>query len=118
MNDLFQAGEERPMVLYVKTALSSLTAMILGLSVPTLWASFRNISHEKAMGLAAVAGGLFENLFSGLFLFLFLSFLAIFVATGRLRNKTLRILFFWLPTILVCVLTAGSWALLTRKLES
>jgi len=112
MNDSLQAGEGRPIVLYIKTALSSLAAMILAMFVPTLWISFRNISQEKATGLAAVAGRMFENLFSGLSLTLFLSFLAIFFMTGRLGNRTQRILLFWVPTITVCVFAAGTWALL------
>jgi hypothetical protein len=111
MDDLFSAPEGRPIVLYIKTALSSLTAMILAISVPMFWTAFRSISQEKATGLAAVAGALFENLFSGLFLILFLSFLTIFFVTGRLERRTLRILFFWVPTIAVCVFAFGMWAL-------
>ena len=112
MNDLFPVGEGRPIVLYLKTALSSLASMTLAMFVPTFWLSFRNISQEKATGLGAVAGRLLENIYSGLFLILFLSFLAIFFVTGRLGNKTLRILFFWVPTSAVCVFAAGTWALL------
>jgi hypothetical protein len=111
MNDLFSAGEGRPIALYIKTALSSLTAMILAMFVPMFWTTFRYIRQEKATGLAAVAGGLFENLFSGLFLILFLSFLAVFFLTGRLGNRTLRILFFWVPTITVCLFAAGTWGM-------
>jgi hypothetical protein len=112
MDDSISAHDGRPVVLYIKTALTSLAAMILAMSVPTFWTSFRNISQEKATGLAAVAGRLLENLYSGLFLILFLSFLAVFFLTGRLGNRTLRILFFWVPTITVCVFAAGTWALL------
>jgi hypothetical protein len=111
MNELFSAGEGRPIVLYIKIALSSLAAMILAMFVPMFWTTLRYISQEKATGLAAVAGGLVENLLSGLFLILFLSFLAIFFLTGRLERRTLRILFFWVPTITVCVFAAGTWAL-------
>jgi len=117
MDDLLRADDSRPVVLYVKTALTSLTSMILAMFVPTFWTSFRNISQEKATGLGAVAGRMFENLFSGWFLILFLSFLALFFVTGQLGDKTLRILFFWVPTIAVCVLTAGSWALLAYTIR-
>jgi hypothetical protein len=58
MNDLFPVGEGRPIVLYLKTALSSLASMTLAMFVPTFWLSFRNISQEKATGLGAVAGRL------------------------------------------------------------
>ncbi|HEY4054609.1 MAG TPA: hypothetical protein VGL74_12735 [Terriglobales bacterium] len=111
MDDLFVTDESRPLLLFVKTALSSLAAMILAMFVPMFWTTFRYISQEKATGLAAVAGGLFENLFSGLFLTLFLLFLAIFFMAGRLGNRTLRIMFFWVPTITVCVFAAGTWAM-------
>jgi hypothetical protein len=111
MDDLLQDSEGRPIALYIKTALSSLAAMILAMFVPTFWISFRNITQEKATGLASVAGGMFENLFSGLFLILFLLFLAIFFMTGRLGNRTQRILLFWVPTITVCVFAFGTWAL-------
>jgi hypothetical protein len=109
MDDLLRADDSRPVVLYVKTALTSLTSMILAMFVPTFWTSFRNISQEKATGLGAVAGGMFENLFSGWFLILFLSFLALFFVTGRLGDKTLRILFFWVPTIAFCGFAAIMW---------
>jgi hypothetical protein len=112
MNDLLQGGEDGPIVLYIKVALSSSSAMIMAMFVPMFWTTFRYINQEKATGLAAVAGGMFENLFSGLFLILFLSFLAIFFLTGRLKDKSLRIIFFWVPTITVCVFTAVSWVLL------
>ena len=111
MDDVSLARESRPIVLYIKMALSSLTAMILAMFAPAFWSAFRNISQEKATGLGAVAGKLFENLFSGLFLVLFLTFLAVFFITGRLENKTFRILFFWVPTITLCVFAAGMWAL-------
>jgi hypothetical protein len=117
MNDLFQAGESRPIVLYLKTALGSLASQIMAASLPMLWTTFRSISQEKATGLAAVAGGMFENLFSGLFLILFLSFLAIFFLTSRLKDRTLRIIFFWVPTITVCVFAAGTWALLAYAIR-
>jgi hypothetical protein len=111
MDDSFSAHDGRPVVLYIKSALSSLAAMIVAMFVPMFWTTFRYISQEKATGLAAVAGGLVENLFSGLFLILFLTFLAIFFLTNRLKDKTLRILFFWVPTITVCVFAFGMWVL-------
>jgi hypothetical protein len=117
MDDLLRADDSRPVVLYVKTALTSLTSMILAMFVPTFWTSFRNISQEKATGLGAVAGRMFENLFSGWFLILFLSFLALFFVTGRLGDKTLRILFFWVPTIAVCGFAAIMWGALAYAMR-
>ena len=79
--------------------------------------STATLRRLQVTGLAAVAGGMFENLFSGLFLILFLLFLAVFFTTGRLGNKTLRILFFWVPTIAACVFTAGSWVLVAYAIR-
>jgi drug/metabolite transporter (DMT)-like permease len=117
MNDSLQAGADRPIVLYLKTALSSLAAQVLAASLPMFWTTFRYISQEKATGLAAVAGGMFENFFSGLFLILFLLFLAVFFMTSRLGNRTQRILLFWVPAITVCVFAFGAWALLAYALR-
>jgi hypothetical protein len=50
MDDLFSARDGRPIVLYIKTAFSSLAAMILAMLVPTFWTAFRGISQEKATG--------------------------------------------------------------------
>jgi hypothetical protein len=48
---------------------------------------------------------------------LFLSFLALFFVTGRLGDKTLRILFFWVPTIAFCGFAAIMWGALAYAMR-
>lgn len=47
---------------YLKSILSALVAIILAELVPGSWSLLREISKEKATGLAAVAGGLVESI--------------------------------------------------------
>jgi hypothetical protein len=84
---------------YFKGVLTAITALFLAECVPGSWSIFKGISQEKATGLAAVVGGFFEALFSPLFWIVAWLFFAIFFAAGRLANRALRILLFWLPTI-------------------
>jgi|SRR5450432_623912 hypothetical protein len=67
-------------------------------------AVFREMSFAKTAGLAAVAGGLPGFLLWPAFIVFGLLFLLLFYATGRLKNKPLRIVFFWIPTVLSCAL--------------
>jgi len=98
---------------YVKGILSGLAAIILAECVPGPWFAFRGISQEKATGLAAVAGGLAESALSPLFWILAALFFALFFAASRLRNKLLRVLLFWLPTLTVFVFCIAIVALIT-----
>ena len=86
---------------YVKGILSGLVAIILAELVPGSWSVFRGISKEKATGLAVVAGGLAESIFSPLFWIFVIAFFGLFFCTGRAGNKFLRIFFFWIPTLTV-----------------
>jgi hypothetical protein len=82
---------------YFKGILSGLAAIFLAELVPGSWSVFR----EKATGLAAVAGGLPESVFSPLFWILVVLFFALLFAARRLGNKLLRIFLFWIPTLTV-----------------
>jgi hypothetical protein len=57
---------------------------------PALVFVVRNLNPSKATGLAAVAGGLLESLFSPLFWILAVLFFALFFAASRLESKPLR----------------------------
>ena len=98
---------------YVKGILSGLTAIILAECVPGSWSVFRGISQEKATGLALLAGGLAESVFSPLFWILAVLFFALFLAASRLRNKLLRVFLFWIPTLTVSVFCIAIVALFT-----
>lgn len=98
---------------YVKGILSGLAAIFLAECFPGPWSAFRGISQEKATGLAAVAGGLAESVFSPLFWILAVTFFAFFFAASRLGNRPLRVILFWIPTLTVSVVCVASVALLT-----
>jgi hypothetical protein len=98
---------------YVKGILSGLAAIILAECVPGSWSVFRGISQEKATGLAVVAGGLAESVFSPLFWILAVLFFALFFAASRLKNKLLRVFLFWIPTLTVSVFCIAIVALFT-----
>src|ERR1017187_2733868 len=98
---------------YVQGHLCGLAAIILAECVPGSWSVFRGISQEKATGLAVVAGGLAESVFSPLFWILAVLFCALFFAASRLKNKLLRVFLFWIPTLTVSVFCIAIVALFT-----
>ena len=88
----------------VRSTLSALAALFVGLFGPGLFFALRGINNSKATGLAAVAGGLLESFFSPLFWILALSFFALFYSASRLTSKPLRILLFWGPVTAISIL--------------
>ena len=95
---------------YFKGILSGLAAIILAELVGSWW-FFGGISNTKATGLAAVVGGLVENLFSPLFWIPAILLFALFLAASRLGNKLLRVFLFWIPTLTVSAFTIAVVAL-------
>lgn len=71
------------------------------------------MNSERATGLAAVAGGFVESIFSPLFWILAVLFFMVFFRASRLGNKPLRILFFWVPTVALSTVSISIVALLT-----
>jgi hypothetical protein len=96
----------------VKIILSAVAALLLAELVPGPWSMFRGMSTEKATGLAAVAGGFIESLFSPLFWLLAIVFFGVFFAASRMGNKVGRILLFWTPTLFLSTLAALFTALI------
>jgi len=96
---------------YVKGVLSVVTGIIFALIGPGLANALRGISAEKATGLAAVAGGFAEALFSPMFWVLAFLVAALLWAASRLSSKVLRILLFWTPTILITTIGCALFAL-------
>ena len=96
---------------YVRGVLSGVTAIFLTLCMPGLINAFKNISQEKATGLAVVTGGLTEALFSPLFWIVAGGLFALFFAASRLNSKPLRVFLFWIPTLVISTLAAGMTAL-------
>jgi chromate transport protein ChrA len=84
---------------YTRGILSGLAAVILAELVPALWFLFRGANGSKATGLAAIAGALLESIYTPLFWILSVSLFLLFFVASRLRNKPLRVIFFWIPTV-------------------
>jgi len=97
---------------YLKGVLSAVAALFLAVITQMFSTAFRGISSGTANGLATVNLGLVESILSAWFWILACIFLACFYATGRLENKTLRVLLFWIPTITTTALGFGFWVLL------
>jgi hypothetical protein len=94
----------------VRGTLSALAAVFVGMLGPGL---FYVLRVSKATGLAAVAGGFLESIFSPFFWILALSFFALFFAASRLNSKPLRILLFWTPVIAISTLGLGIFSVFT-----
>jgi len=104
---------------YFKGVLTAITAVFLAGCLPALWSIFR-VSQEKATGLAVVGGGFVEALFSPLFWLVAGLVFALLFTAGRLGNRALRVLLFWLPTITCSTLAVAILALfgiLARRLR-
>ena len=71
----------------VLSAVAAIFVALLAGLVSALWP----INNSKATGLAAVAGGFLESLFSPLFWILAVSFFALFLAASRQGRKTLNL---------------------------
>jgi hypothetical protein len=94
-------------MVYAKNALCVLAAILLGLFGPAFWTAMRSINQEKATGLGAVAGGLLENLLSPLCWITAVVVFALLFGAGRLGNKGLRVLLFWIPSLAISILGFG-----------
>jgi hypothetical protein len=100
-------------VIYIRGILSGVTALFLALCVPGLVHAFKGISQEKATGLAVLAGGLTEAIFSPLFWIVAGGLFALFFAAGRLNSRVLRVLLFWIPTVFISILIVAVMGLVT-----
>ncbi len=98
---------------YFKGVLSGLSAIILSEIVPGAWSVFRDVSNTKATGLVVLKYRLLESLFSPLFWILTISFFALFFSASRSRNKPIRVLVFWIPTVTVTTISIAVVALFT-----
>ena len=87
--------------------LSAVAAIFAALLGPGLVSALWGINSSKATGLAAVAAGFLESLFSPLFWILAVSFFALFFAASRLSSRPLRILLFWTPVTAISILGLG-----------
>ena len=95
----------------LRGVLSAVAAIFVALLGPGLVFALRGINKSKATGLAVVAAGFLESLFSPLFWILAVSFFALFFAASRLSSKPMRILLFWTPVTAISILGLGIFSL-------
>lgn len=96
---------------YIRLLLTALSSLFGAVLLPTLVWLFRHVGN-RATGIAAAAGGLIELAFSPGFWIAFIAFLSGFYITGKLERKSMRVVFFWIPSILICVLGFALWGML------
>ena len=99
-------------VALVRVVLSAVAALFVALIGPGLVVSLRDLSQQKATGLAAVAGGFSATIWSPLFWILAVLFFALFFAASRLSSKPLRVILFWTPVSVISAVGFGIFALL------
>ena len=98
-------------MVYLRIGLSGFTAIFIG--IVGTGSFLKLISEQKATGLGAVSGGLLETIFSPVFWVLAVSSSALLFSASRLTSRWLRVLLFWIPTVIVCTLGFGFVALIT-----
>jgi len=59
------------------------------------------MSHQSAKEVVFIGAGLSASVFSALFWIPAVSFFGLFLATSRFGNKTVRVIFFWMWTVLI-----------------
>jgi hypothetical protein len=102
-------------VAYLQALLTAIASLFMGALMPTIAAlfrgtgAFRGINAERATGLAVVAAGFLESVFSPWFWISFVCFFSLFYVAGRMENRSSRIVFFWIPTILICSVGLSLW---------
>lgn len=96
---------------YLKGILSGVAAIFIALvgGGPFL----KLVGEQKATGTGAVAGGLLETMVSPLFWILAVSSFALLFTAGRLSSRGLRVVLFWVPSLIISTVGFGFLALLT-----
>lgn len=98
---------------YLRTTLTVVAALLIGVLVPALATILRGMSNSKATGMAALVGSLVESFFTPWFWILFISFFVLFRYCSRLNSTPLRIFFFWTPVTAISTLGLTIAALFT-----
>jgi len=104
-------------MIYVKCVLSTIASMFISVLLVALLGPFRGISEQKAIGLAAVAGGFIETSVSPLFWIVTMWLFAAIFAASQIKNKALQATLFWVPTLFICTLAVGMAALISYALH-
>ena len=81
---------------FLLSAFSTITILLIGLPIIMM---FPTLKTEKATGVAVVAGGITEAIFSPSFWLSAILLLLFFWFMSQIANKTLRVVLFWIPTV-------------------
>jgi hypothetical protein len=103
-------------VTIVRGILSGSAALFLAFTLSSLLgivSTFKGIAQSKAIGIAVVPGGMVEAASSPVFWILAALSCAFFFWASGQGTRAVRILLFWLPIFLICVLGLGIAALFT-----
>lgn len=101
---------------YLKGILSAFAAIVLAELIPGLWWVFKDINGSKATGMAAVAAGLVGSLLTPRFWILSIISFVLFLLASRLTHRSLRVVFFWIPTVFASCIGIGVATLFTYLL--
>jgi len=96
---------------YLKMLVTATASLFLAVLLPSFASMFRLMTSQTAKGFTAVSGGLLERALSPWFWASYLLSLSMFYVTAGLENRMLRVFFFWIPSIVICVAGFGFWAL-------
>jgi hypothetical protein len=90
-----------------QTVLSAFAAALIAFVGRPYYIAMTPVNNSKATAMAVIDATLYRNLFSPWSWLLAVFCFLLFFATSRIANKPLRILFFWTPTITMCMLLVG-----------
>jgi hypothetical protein len=98
---------------YVKGVLSGISALTVVLVGPWIIFAIMDANPEKATGLTAVSGGLTAALFSPLHWVALCLVVWLLWTAGRLKNTALRVILFWIPTVVISTIGLAMLAFLS-----
>jgi hypothetical protein len=97
---------------YLKGVLATIASLFLALLTPELVWLIRVRGFEKATGADAFAAIFFESILSPWFWIPAIVFSLLFYLAGGSQNQGIRLVFFWIPTVVVSVGGFGLWVLI------
>jgi hypothetical protein len=101
-----------PMI-YVKSILSAIAALFSSMLTVAFMGPFKGVSEQRAVGVAALAGGLVETCSSPVFWVVTMLLFAAIFAASQIKNQILQVIVFWIPTLFVSTMAFGMALLIT-----
>ena len=98
---------------FLKNILCGIAAVFLAEVIPTSYSLAKGSSSEKATGLAVIAVGFVESLLSPTFWILAIPFFILFRWASRLQTRPLRVILFWVPSVVLSILAIMTLGMFT-----